>query len=93
MILLAVLLSAANARAQGKADVDIVNDRQRAVQIRVLDRLCEAWIYQGNLVHEATTTVDCCADSEGRCDLSIYERPGHRRDHKAVLGTIFLRGN
>ncbi|MEM7024315.1 MAG: hypothetical protein AAF637_17265 [Pseudomonadota bacterium] len=93
VVSLAVLVNAAAVQAQGKANVEIVNERQRALQVRVFDRRCEAWIYQGNLIHEATVSVDCCADSGGRCNLSVYERPGHRHDYKGVLGTIFLRGN
>jgi anti-sigma regulatory factor (Ser/Thr protein kinase) len=88
---IALALLWVEAQAQQRADVNIVNERQRDVEIGVLDQVCNVVIYRGHLLREAETTVDCCTDAAGRCKLTIEDQTGHRQDYDGLPGTVYLR--
>lgn len=86
-----VLLFAWPGSAQQKAAINIVNERLQEVRIGVFDQVCGSLVYQGTLVHEAQTTIDCCTDASGRCKLTLEDQTGHRQEFDGVPGTVFLR--
>lgn len=87
----ALALLPAEVQAQQRVDLNIVNERQRDVQIGVLDRVCDVVLYRGVLLPEAETSVDCCTDAAGRCKLTIEDETGHRQDFDGLPGTVYLR--
>jgi hypothetical protein len=88
---IALALVSVQVQAQQRADVNLVNERQRDVEIGVFDHVCNAVIYRGHLVRGAETTVDCCPDAAGRCKLTIEDQTGHRQDFDGLPGTVYLR--
>jgi hypothetical protein len=88
---IALALLSAQVQAQQRADVNIINEWQRDVEIGVFDHVCHVLIYRGHLLQEAETTVDCCPDATGRCKLTIEDQTGHRQDFDGLPGTVYLR--
>jgi hypothetical protein len=88
---LALALLPAQALAQQRADVNIINGGQSDVEIVVFDQVCNAAIYRGHLLREAETTVDCCPDAAGRCKLTIEDQTGYRQEFDGMPGTVYLQ--
>jgi hypothetical protein len=88
---IALALLPAQAAAQQRADVNIINERQHDVEITVFDQVCNEAIYRGHLLDEAETTVNCCPDATGRCKLTIEDQRGERQDYDGLPGTVYLR--
>ena len=55
---------------------------QQQASVEIIE-ICRVMLYQGVLINNAST---CCADSTGRCILSVHDQFGGRY----VLGTVFL---
>jgi hypothetical protein len=72
-------------------DVNIVNQNFDPVEIRVVDDVCDAVVFEGRLLPNATTTVSLCPDQEQRGQMTIYDAAGRARRYTGLVqSSVYL---
>jgi len=72
-------------------DVNIVNQNFDPVEIRVVDDVCEAIVFEGQLLPNSSTTVSLCPDEQQRGQMTIYDDTGRAERYGDLLpSSVYL---